>query len=139
MLLCLVISRSCIQNMSNPEKTATAPAAVSVDIDRAKASLQQSLSRYAAAQVGAVSPRLQSDLDTLANTLAKLEQTNYRIAVFGMVSRGKSAVLNALIGEKVLETGPLNGVTRFPRSVRWSPDGIMQIDLIDTPGLDESQ
>ena len=123
--------------MSNPEKTATAPAAVSVDIDRAKASLQQSLSRYAAAQVGAVSPRLQSDLDTLANTLAKLEQTNYRIAVFGMVSRGKSAVLNALIGEKVLETGPLNGVTRFPRSVRWSPDGIMQIDLIDTPGLDE--
>ncbi|WP_310484983.1 GTP-binding protein, partial [Chamaesiphon sp. VAR_48_metabat_403] len=32
---------------------------------------------------------------------------------------------------------PLNGVTRFPRQVRWSPDGIMHIDLIDTPGLDE--
>ncbi|WP_295615590.1 GTPase, partial [Chamaesiphon sp. GL140_3_metabinner_50] len=132
--------------MSNPETTATAPDSAPVsspdkladpDGDRARASLQQSLSRYAADKVGEVSPSLQSDLDTLAYTLAKLEQNNYSIAVFGLVSRGKSAVLNALIGEKVLETGPLNGVTRFPRQVRWSPDGIMQIDLIDTPGLDE--
>ena len=80
---------------------------------------------------------MQSDLDTLAHTLAKLEQTNYSIAAFGLVSRGKSAVLNALVGKKVLETGPLNGVTRFPRSIPWSPDGIVQIELIDTPGLDE--
>jgi uncharacterized protein len=123
--------------MSNPETTANSPTPVSLDLDRARASLQQSLSRYAVAKVGEVSPSLQSDLDTLANTLAKLEQTNYSIAVFGLVSRGKSAVLNALIGEKVLEIGPLNGVTRFPRSVRWSPDGMIQIDLIDTPGLDE--
>jgi uncharacterized protein len=123
--------------MSNPETAANAPAPVSLDLDRAKASLQQSLSRYAAAKVGEVSPSLQSDLDTLAYTLAKLEQTSYSIAAFGLVSRGKSAVLNALMGEKILETGPLNGVTRFPRSIRWSPDGITQIDLIDTPGLDE--
>jgi uncharacterized protein len=45
--------------------------------------------------------------------------------------------LNALLGDRLLETGPLNGVTRFPRSVRWSPDGEVQIDAIDTPGLDE--
>jgi uncharacterized protein len=126
--------------MSNSE-TAPNPTAtitpVSLDLDRAKASLQQSLSRYAAAKVGDISPSLQSDLDTLANTLAKLEQSNYKIAAFGLVSRGKSAVLNALIGENILEVGPLNGVTRFPRSIRWSPDGITQIDLIDTPGLDE--
>jgi uncharacterized protein len=131
--------------MSNPETTSNSSVTATSDIDaraqtdceRARASLQQSLSRYAVSKVGEVSPRLQSDLDTLAATLAKLEQNNYRIAVFGLVSRGKSAVLNALIGEKVLETGPLNGVTRFPRSIRWSPDGITQIDLIDTPGLDE--
>jgi uncharacterized protein len=122
--------------MSNPDTT-NSPAPASLDLDRARASLQQSLSRYAAAQVGEVSASLQSDLDTLAHTLTKLEQSNYSIAVFGMVSRGKSAVLNALIGKKVLETGPLNGVTRFPRSTRWSPDGTIQIDLIDTPGLDE--
>ena len=131
--------------MSTPETTINPPVVVSsdkndraeADCDRARASLQQSLSRYAADKVGTVSPSLQGDLDTLAATLAKLEQNNYRIAVFGLVSRGKSAVLNALVGEKVLETGPLNGVTRFPRSIRWSPDGITQIDLIDTPGLDE--
>jgi uncharacterized protein len=123
--------------MSTPETDTNSPEPVSLDLDRARASLQQSLSRYAAAKVGEISPNLQSDLDTLASTLAKLEQTNYSIGVFGLVSRGKSAVLNALIGEKILETGPLNGVTKFPRQVRWSPDGIMQIDLIDTPGLDE--
>ena len=124
--------------MSNPETATNAPAPASLDLDRARASLQQSLSRYASTiKAGEVSPSLQSDLDTLAYTLAKLEQTSYSIAVFGLVSRGKSAVLNALMGEKVLETGPLNGVTRFPRSIRWSPDGIIQIDLIDTPGLDE--
>ncbi|WP_309736889.1 GTP-binding protein [Chamaesiphon sp. OTE_75_metabat_556] len=122
--------------MSNPE-TAITPTPISLDIDRARASLQQSLSRYATQKVGEVSPSLQSDLDTLAATLTKLEQTSYSIAVFGLVSRGKSAVLNALIGEKILEVGPLNGVTRFPRQVRWSLDGLTQIDLIDTPGLDE--
>jgi uncharacterized protein len=123
--------------MSNPEITTNSPPPASLDLDRARASLQQSLARYAAAKVGEISPSLQSDLDTLAHTLTKLEQTNYSIAVFGLVSRGKSAVLNALMGEKILEIGPLNGVTRFPRSIRWSPDGIIQIDLIDTPGLDE--
>jgi uncharacterized protein len=123
--------------MNNPEPATNSSVPVSLDLDRARASLQQSLSRYAAANVGEISASLQSDLDTLAQTLTKLEQSNYSIAVFGMVSRGKSAVLNALMGKKVLETGPLNGVTRFPRSTRWSPDGIIQIDLIDTPGLDE--
>jgi uncharacterized protein len=120
------------QTATNPT-----PTPISLDVDRARASLQQSLARYANLKVGEVSPSLQSDLDTLAYTLTKLEQTSYSIAVFGLVSRGKSAVLNALIGEKILEVGPLNGVTRFPRQVRWSLDGLTQIDLIDTPGLDE--
>jgi uncharacterized protein len=123
--------------MSNSEiPTTSAPAATS-DIDRARASLQQSLSRYASKQVGVISPSLQNDLDTLAHTLTKLDGNIYSIAVFGLVSRGKSAVLNALVGQKILETGPLNGVTLLPRQIRWSPDGIVQIDAIDTPGLDE--
>jgi uncharacterized protein len=45
--------------------------------------------------------------------------------------------LNALVGEQVLDVGPLNGVTKFPRSIRWQPNPHTQIDLIDTPGLDE--
>jgi hypothetical protein len=79
------------------------------------------------------------DLEVLTSTLSKLESNVIRIAVFGLVSRGKSAVLNALLGQKVLQTGPLNGVTQYPRSVRWTPStsGKVQVELIDTPGLDE--
>ena len=123
--------------MSNPEKAIEPTAVETLDLDRARASLRDSLSRYANLKLSEISPSLQSDLDTLAQTLTKLDQSIYSIAVFGLVSRGKSAVLNALVGQKILETGPLNGVTRLPRSIRWSPDGIMQIDLVDTPGLDE--
>ncbi len=122
--------------MTDSNRATNSPAAAG-DLERARASLQQSLSRYAAKKVGEISPSLQSDLDTLAHTLSKLEQSTYSIAVFGLVSRGKSAVLNALIGQNILETGPLNGVTHLPRAIRWSPDGAIQIDLIDTPGLDE--
>lgn len=82
---------------------------------------------------------LRPEIEVLTNTLQKLDQGVIRIAVFGLVSRGKSAVLNALVGEKILQTGPLHGVTQWPRSVRWTPDssGKVQIELIDTPGLDE--
>ena len=88
---------------------------------------------------------LKADLDQLSVTLHKLENQVVRVAVFGLVSRGKSAVLNALLGQKVLPTGPLNGVTLTPQSVFWQPDqedgglsaGKFQLELIDTPGLDE--
>lgn len=78
-------------------------------------------------------------METLTNSLQKLDQGVIRIAAFGLVSRGKSAVLNALLGQKILQTGPLHGVTQWPRSVRWTPDsgGKVQVELIDTPGLDE--
>jgi hypothetical protein len=87
---------------------------------------------------------LQTQLEVLNASLKKLDQCLIRIAVFGLVSRGKSAVLNALLGESLLQTGPINGVTQWPRSVRWdvvidnsSQDNIIPVELIDTPGLDE--
>ena len=85
---------------------------------------------------------IQADLDRLADLADKLSQTLLRIAVFGLVSRGKSAVLNALLGQKVLQTGPIHGVTQWPRSVYWTPPLApeatpFQVELIDTPGLDE--
>ena len=81
---------------------------------------------------------LKTDCDRLTTSLEKLEQGLIRIAVFGLVSRGKSAVINALIGQKLLQTGPLHGVTQYPRSVYWTPPAQqMNIELIDTPGLDE--
>ena len=73
----------------------------------------------------------------MKRALAKLEQRVFKIAAFGLVSRGKSTVINALLGEKRLETGPLHGVTQWPQSIRWRSNDKLQIDLIDTPGLDE--
>lgn len=113
-------------------------------LNRARASLRQALSWYTHLRkpgqrssnpelAGLVKP----ELDALTSTLSKLESNVIRIAAFGLVSRGKSAVLNALLGEKILQTGPLNGVTQYPRSVRWTPGGKVQVELIDTPGLDE--
>lgn len=85
---------------------------------------------------------VKSGIDQLTTLLNKLDSTLVRVAVFGLVSRGKSAVLNALVGEKILETGPLNGVTQWPRSIYWTPavperEQTLKVELIDTPGLDE--
>ena len=113
------------------DKTAKTPEENRFEL--ARASLQNSLERY---QTNAPAGT-QADIALLNETLSKLDRGLYCIAVFGLVSRGKSAVLNALVGEPVLEVGPLNGVTKFPRSIRWQPNPQTQIDLIDTPGLDE--
>jgi len=115
-------------------------------LNRARASLSQALSWYSHLRKPRQpnsNPELQAalkpELEVLTSTLNKLDQGVIRIAAFGLVSRGKSAVLNALLGQKILQTGPLNGVTQWPRSVRWLPNdkGKVLLELIDTPGLDE--
>ncbi|MEA5573638.1 GTP-binding protein [Calothrix sp. UHCC 0171] len=113
-------------------------------LNRARASLRQTLSWYNNLRKPGQSSHntelaglLKPELEILNATLNKLDHNVIRIAAFGLVSRGKSAVLNALLGQKILQTGPLNGVTQYPRSVRWSPSDKVQIELIDTPGLDE--
>ncbi len=99
---------------------------------------------------------LESALQSLNGLLDKLENTVVHIAVFGLVGRGKSSLLNALLGEPVFATGPTHGVTQVAEGARWSvnsetlggetPDllkvslnsvGSSRIELIDTPGLDE--
>ena len=113
--------------------------------NQARASLQQALSWYASFRRhwnsppnGELQAAVRKDLQSLNSALEKLNQTVIRIAAFGLVSRGKSAVINALLGQNVLQTGPIHGVTQWPKSVRWSPpSGKVQVELIDTPGLDE--
>jgi GTPase len=99
---------------------------------------------------------LELDLDRLADMLEKLDQSVVQIAAFGIVGRGKSSVLNALLGRDIFQAGPLHGVTRAIESADWlltqeslgenlseiqrlSLPGLgnSQIQLIDTPGLDE--
>lgn len=117
--------------------------------NQAKGSLREAIARHTHRLRASQHPSrsqlqaaLQPDLDVLANTLTKLEQGVIRIAAFGLVSRGKSAILNGLLGQKVFQSGPINGVTQWPRSVRWvlpAASGKVQVELIDTPGLDEVQ
>lgn len=90
---------------------------------------------------------LESDLSGLEQMLEKLERTSIQIAVFGMVGRGKSSILNALLGQTVFATGPTHGITRTTEAKPWQVQGetptgamsyrISQVELIDTPGIDE--
>ena len=113
-------------------------------LNRARASLRQAISWYGyLRKSGQLSSKqelaglVKPEIEVLTTTLSKLDSNVVRIAAFGLVSRGKSAVLNSLLGEKILQTGPLNGVTQWPRSLRWKPGGKVIVELIDTPGLDE--
>ena len=119
-------------------------------VDQARESLRQTIDRYipqleltrSDADELKRQAAVKAGIDQLTTLLNKLNSTLLRVAVFGLVSRGKSAVLNALVGEKILETGPLNGVTQWPRSIYWTPSVAegepgLKIELIDTPGLDE--
>jgi hypothetical protein len=100
---------------------------------------------------------LESDLSRLTEMLDKLEHSLVQIAAFGMVGRGKSSVLNALLGQEIFTAGPLHGVTNKIDSANWqlTPEklgnteenlqtltistgiGKSKIQLIDTPGIDE--
>lgn len=105
---------------------------------------------------------LELEIDRLTQMLDKLEQSVVQIAAFGMVGRGKSSVLNALVGKDIFPTGALHGVTRTVNTTNWelTPEKIVdtsdkdgnkpliqrlvirggqggQIQLIDTPGIDE--
>ncbi|MFM2431172.1 MAG: hypothetical protein RLZZ511_2385 [Cyanobacteriota bacterium] len=99
---------------------------------------------------------LEGAISGLEAMLRKLESSVIHIAVFGMVGRGKSSLLNALLGKKVFEAGAVHGVTRTYQVANWeirredftNPDHpILQaalpsahkstIQLIDTPGIDE--
>ncbi len=97
-----------------------------------------------------LSPRerqgLEAELAGLEQVLHKLTNQVVQIAVFGLVGRGKSSLLNALVGQPVFATGPLHGVTRDRSSVLWQINsdrhGVQRlslgsVELIDTPGIDE--
>ncbi|MGL4375827.1 MAG: GTP-binding protein [Microcoleaceae cyanobacterium] len=96
---------------------------------------------------------LEPAINGLDQMLDKLERASVQIAVFGMVGRGKSSLLNALLGQDIFETGPIHGVTRTTTIGQWDVKSsgdediykgkspiiyrLSQVELIDTPGIDE--
>lgn len=69
--------------------------------------------------------------------LERLEQGQIHIAVFGRVSVGKSALLNALLGEERFSTSPLHGETTEATRGHWQEYQAGNVFLIDTPGINE--
>ncbi len=92
---------------------------------------------------------IESELAKIFALEEKLDQSAIAIAVFGMVSRGKSSLINALLGQKLSETGATHGTTKDVVVYTWdlpSPPAPLprgegskriQLRLIDTQGIDE--
>jgi GTP-binding protein len=61
-----------------------------------------------------------------------------RVTIIGRPNAGKSTLVNRLIGENRLLTGPEAGITRDSISVEWKwqgPDRIWPVKLFDTAGM----
>ena len=87
---------------------------------------------------------MQREFSQLNEMLSKLDKGQVEIVVFGEISTGKSALINALIGEAVADVDVQGGWTRDVQSSEWkacayrvpglNDSGVL---LVDTPGINE--
>lgn len=87
---------------------------------------------------------LRHDLTQLNGLLEKLHSGRIEIVVFGEISTGKSALINALVGKAVASVDVRGGWTKEVWHVPWDGCGYCvpgmaqsQVVLVDTPGLNE--
>lgn len=88
--------------------------------------------------------RLQRDIEQLQTMYQKATTGRIEIVVFGEISTGKSALINALIGKPVAAVDVQGGWTRSVQEAKWENceyriPGLEQSEviLIDTPGINE--
>ncbi|WP_069307618.1 ribosome biogenesis GTPase Der [Methylobrevis pamukkalensis] len=74
------------------------------------------------------------EIDEDGNTIGDDPLRPLRIAVAGRPNAGKSTLINALIGEERLLTGPEAGITRDAITVDWVWGG-REVKLFDTAGM----
>jgi GTPase len=125
-----------------PSKDGKVPEPDADAVDRARDSLESTL---AGLQLTPEEERVMAEeLKQLRDLSKRLDENTIEIAAFGMVSRGKSSVLNALLGRDVFEVGATHGTTTNRSAQRWEQDdgqrsNLVQarLILVDTPGLDE--
>ncbi|MCA9242079.1 MAG: 50S ribosome-binding GTPase [Planctomycetales bacterium] len=87
---------------------------------------------------------LLDDLRELRDMAKKLRSGRVEIVVFGEISTGKSALINALTGQAVAQVNVRGGWTKDVWHLGWEGSGYVlpgfetsQVVLVDTPGLNE--
>lgn len=88
--------------------------------------------------------QLQADIRQLNEMYDKITQGRVEIVIFGEISTGKSAMINALIGRAVAEVDVQGGWTKQVWGTSWDGSGHRipgleksEIVLVDTPGINE--
>lgn len=87
-----------------------------------------------------------ADIARLSDMQDKLTKGRLEIVVFGEISTGKSALINALIGREVTSVNVQGGWTREVWGTTWDGCGYRmpgledsEVVLVDTPGINEVQ
>lgn len=104
--------------------------------------------RHAIEQFGGCSDAekaaLTKELADLEEISRKLEEGRVEIVLFGEIDTGKSALINALIGQNVAEVDVRGGWTKEVWSAEWNGCSYLvpgfeksQVMLLDTPGINE--
>jgi small GTP-binding protein len=111
-------------------------------LQRARDSLEQTLAGLKLTAEEEIA--LADEVNQLRELAQKLDSNTIEIAAFGMVSRGKSSVLNALCGKPIFQTGATHGTTTTRSEHPWESATVSgaglsgaKLVLVDTPGIDE--
>lgn len=88
--------------------------------------------------------QLQTDIQQLQEMYDKITSGRVEIVIFGEISTGKSAMINALIGKQVVEVDVQGGWTKQVWGTAWEGAGhrvsgleSSEVVLVDTPGINE--
>ena len=81
--------------------------------------------------------KLLEDKDSAKEPTDNKEDKTVKIAIVGRPNVGKSTLVNRLLGQNRMLTGPQAGVTRDSISIPWTWKG-RNIELVDTAGLRRS-
>ena len=75
-----------------------------------------------------------SEADAIAQAQDSDAEKPIHLAIVGRPNAGKSTLINALVGEQRLLTGPEAGITRDSVSLKWQWEN-REVRLVDTAGL----
>lgn len=132
-----------MSNISGDKPTAATPSHRDADFHAAIVSIRRAIEKYQGC-TPAEREELARDLDELEQMAEKLESGRVDIVVFGEISTGKSALINALVGDEIAQVNVQGGWTKDVWHVPWNGIGYCvpgfaesQVVLIDTPGLNE--